>query len=366
MRSGKAIAARLAVAVAAACVLIPASPALALTVTATPPGAVEGVSFNSAVADLTDGLSGLLGCSAAGQYSGTVTWGDGTTSPATVTGGIGLLIGGCLYAVNASHAYAEEGGVSYSVAITGPTATASSGPAALLVTDAALTAVALPVTASQGTPAAATVATFTDANPGAAATDFTATIAFGDGTTGVGSVTAAPTGGFAVTATHSYVHSGAYAVATTIKDDGGAQARVSGTATVLTTSSPPPKTTPGTQPPAPLKLGLSAPALARGGTIVVGVRCPHAAKLCRGRLTVSTVAVPRSPVAALRRAQVLGSTLFLIPGGRRAQLSVRPKRALVAQLRAGGTVAVAAYASSFDSATGRSQVATLTSRLKLS
>ena len=364
MRPRKAIAAGLAL--AACCLFVPASPALALTVAATPPGATEGASFNSTVANLTDGLSGLLGCSAANQYTGTVTWGDGTTSPVTVTGGIGLLLGGCLYAVGASHAYAEEGGVSYSVAISSPTASGGTGPAALLVGDAPLSASAVPFTASQGTPAAAAVAAFTDAAPAAAATDFTATIAFGDGTTGVGAVTAAPGGGFAVTATHTYVHSGAYAVATTIKDDGGAQARASTTATVVTTSSVPSKTPPGTPPPAPLKLGLSAPALARGGTVVVGVRCPHAAKLCRGRLTVATVAVPRSPIPALRRAQVLGSTLFLIPGGRRAQLSLRPKRALVAQLRAAGTVAVAAYASSFDAATGRGQVAMLTSKLKLS
>jgi hypothetical protein len=343
-----------------------APPALAITATAQPPGAIEGVGFTGTVATFTDGISGLLGCTPAGQYSATVTWGDGTTSAASVSGGVGILIGGCLYAVAGSHTYAEEGTVTYSVALTGPGTTGTTGPAGLLVTDGPLSAMAAPFNASQGTPAAATIATFTDANHAAPAADFTATVAFGDGTSGVGSVTPGPTpgAGYAVTATHTYPHTGSYVVATTIKDVGGAEARTTTTATVLTTSNSPAKPPPGT-PPARLKLGLSRPALARGGTVVVAVRCPVAAKLCRGRLSVATVAVPGSRFPILRRAQVLGATLFIIPGGRRAELSVRPKRALVAQLRSVGTVAVAGYASSFDAATGRSQVTSLTARLKL-
>ncbi len=149
----------------------------------------------------------------------------------------------------------------------------------------------------------------------------------------------------------------------TIKDAGGSQATTTATATVAT--GPPGGTPPGSTPPPPLRLGLSAPVLARGGTVVVGVRCPAAAKLCRGRLNVATVASARSKIPALRAPQALGSTLFIIPGGRRAELSVRPKRAVVAQLRRAGSVEVAAYASSFDAATGRSQVASLTAKLKL-
>ncbi len=50
------------------------------------------------------------------------------------------------------------------------------------VTDAALSATATPVSATQGTSFSGTVATFTDANPLSKASDFTATIAWGDGT----------------------------------------------------------------------------------------------------------------------------------------------------------------------------------------
>ncbi len=340
-----------------------AAPALALTATPKPPGAaVEGVGLSGTVATFTDAAILIVGCNPPGQYSATVTWGDGTTSAGTVTGGIGSLVGTCLYAVEGAHTYAEEGTFGYSVSITGPS-TGDTGAAPVVVHDAALSAAAAGFTATQATQAAATVATFTDANPQAAAADFQATIAWGDGTTAAGTIAPAPGGAFAVTANHLYARGGAFTVSVTIKDAGGSQATTTSTATVAT--GPPGGTPPGSTPPPPLRLGLSAPVLARGGTVVVGVRCPAAAKLCRGRLNVATVASVRSKIPALRAPQTLGSALFIIPGGRQAELSVRPKRAVVAQLRRAGSVEVAAYASSFDAATGRSQVASLTAKLKL-
>ena len=50
----------------------------------------------------------------------------------------------------------------------------------------------------------ATVATFTDANPNATASDFTATIDWGDGTSTSGTVVAQSGGSFAVDGTHTY------------------------------------------------------------------------------------------------------------------------------------------------------------------
>jgi hypothetical protein len=369
MRGSRASAWRLALVAAIGAGLLAAAPSpasAALTATAQPPGAAtEGAALNATVASFTDGAILGLGCSAPAQYAATVAWGDGTTSAGTVTGGIGQLIGGCLYAVNGAHTYAEEGTVDYSVSIAGPAASGATGPTPLTVHDAPLTATASGLTATQGTQAAATVATFTDANPAAQATDFQAMVAWGDNTTAAGSVAANPRGGFAVTASHTYIHSGSYSVSVTIRDAGGSLASAAASATVVATAAPGGPTPPATTPPAPLRLGLSTPVLARGGTVVVGVRCPAAAKLCRGRLNVATVAAPHSKIAGLRRAQTLGTTLFIIPGGRRADLSVRPKRVLVAELRRAGSVVVAAYASSFDAATGRSQVASLTAKLSL-
>ncbi len=354
----------MAVAATAVALGAQAAPALAIVATAKPPGALEGTELSSTVASFTDGAITLFGCGGAATYTAAINWGDGTTTPGTVTGGIGTFLAGCLYAINGSHTYAEEGPVSYSVAIAGGMATGSTGPATVDVRDAPLSARAAGFTANQNSPSASTVASFTDANPGATPADFTATVSWGDGTTAAGVVAAAPAGGFAVTATHTYTAAGAFNSTVSIKDAGGSQAGAGATVTV---APPPPGGTPpgAAPPPAPLRLGLSTPVLARGGTVIVGVRCPVAARQCRGRLNVATLASLHSRLAPLRRAQTIGSTLFIIPGGRRAELSVRPKRTLVALLRQAGAVKVAAYASSFDAATGRSQVASLTATLQL-
>lgn len=349
-------------------VMLSAAPALALTVAAKPPAAAtEGAPINGTVATFNDGVA-LLGCPAPGLYSATVNWGDGTTTGGTVSGGVGTLLNGCFYAVAATHTYAEEGTYGYSVTVVGPSGSAASDPSGLLVHDAQLTAGGAGFNASQNTAVAATVAAFVDGNTAAAASDFSVAIAWGDGTSTAGSVTPVPGGGFAVTGSHTYTKTGSFTLAIAITDTGGSQATVKATATVLAGSTvPPPSVTPpggSAPPPAALRLGISAPALARGGAVLVSLRCPVAARLCRGRLTVTTVASARSKLPPLRQAQTLGSTLFIIPGGKKAQLSVRPKQAVVAVLRRAGAVTVAAVASSFDS-TGRSQVARLTAKLRL-
>jgi hypothetical protein len=74
------------------------------------------------------------------------------------------------------------------------------------------------------------VATFTDADPNATAASFTATIAWGDGTTSQGTVTG--TGTFSVLGTHTYTNVGTFSVTVTILDVGGSSATVTDTATV--------------------------------------------------------------------------------------------------------------------------------------
>ena len=78
----------------------------------------------------------------------------------------------------------------------------------------------------------ATVATFTDANPNATASDFTATINWGDGTSTSGTVVAQNGGSFAVDGTHTYADEGKYAVSTTIKDVGGSTASTTSNASI--------------------------------------------------------------------------------------------------------------------------------------
>ena len=91
-------------------------------------------------------------------------------------------------------------------------------------------------------PQTITVATFTDANPNATASDFTATINWGDGTSTSGTVVAQNGGGFAVEGSHVYAVDGRlqlghpvplFEIDVAIHDIGGSNASASSTATVI-------------------------------------------------------------------------------------------------------------------------------------
>jgi hypothetical protein len=78
----------------------------------------------------------------------------------------------------------------------------------------------------------ATVATFTDANPFAAAGDFYGTINWGDGTTTVNFTAASVTASganFVVKGSHVYTKTGQYTVSVVIKDVGGADDKAQNT-----------------------------------------------------------------------------------------------------------------------------------------
>jgi hypothetical protein len=101
------------------------------------------------------------------------------------------------------------------------------------VTDAPLTATGNALTAGAGVPLTGTVASFTDANPNGSAADFTASIAWGDGQSSAGTVTANGQGGFNVTGTHTYANIGSYIAGIAIADRGGSTATASAPITVV-------------------------------------------------------------------------------------------------------------------------------------
>jgi beta-glucosidase len=94
------------------------------------------------------------------------------------------------------------------------------------------TCAATPVSTPEGSPFSGSVAAFTAYNPAAAASEYGATIDWGDGTsTTTGTVTAVADGRFTVDGLHTYADNGNYNVTTTITDD----AQFTGS-TVVTTS----------------------------------------------------------------------------------------------------------------------------------
>ncbi len=175
--------------------------------------AVEGESFSGTVAD--------VGCAVS---SADIYWGDGTpTSPGTSDGATG---------VQGTHTYDEErtttGTLSY---------TCNNQPQttdfAVTVQDAPLTSAANDVAGTSDQPLTTTIDHFDDANPAASVGDFSAQIAWGDGTTTAGSIANAANGGFDVSGTHTYLAAGSYSVTTTVDDVGGSTTNATSTARVV-------------------------------------------------------------------------------------------------------------------------------------
>lgn len=102
------------------------------------------------------------------------------------------------------------------------------------VGDLPIVATGVLVAAIEGAPpAGVTVATFIDQDPNPVATDFTASINWGDGHVSGGTVTLGPGGTLTVTGTNTYKEAGLYQVRVTITDRLGAVATPTTTATVV-------------------------------------------------------------------------------------------------------------------------------------
>jgi hypothetical protein len=195
----------------------------ALAATGIAVSAIEGTSFTGAVATFTDADPN----GAAADYTATITWGDGTTSAGTIAANAS---GG--FTVTGTHNYAEEGSYAVSVSIADTGGASTSAGSNATVADAALTAAGNPVAGTEGALFSGVVASFTDADPGAAASDFTATITWGDGHTSAGTITPNASGGFNVSGSNTYAEEGSYAISVTISDTGGAKTSAASTGTV--------------------------------------------------------------------------------------------------------------------------------------
>jgi hypothetical protein len=173
-------------------------------------------------------------------FSASIDWGDGTSGRAV------LAVTADGLSVDGSHVYTEEGTFPIEVTVNasdgltfrvGTTATVADAPLAatglVVASTAGASALSRPLVA--GVPSGSvSAALFMDADPAGMASDFTATIDWGDSTPAtVGTIIANPGGGFTVVGQHTYAVRGDYRVTVTISDQGGAQATAASTAHVI-------------------------------------------------------------------------------------------------------------------------------------
>ncbi len=186
-----------------------------LTGTASPVSGPEGTSLSGIQ---TASFADTSTTNTASDFIATINWGDGTTSAGTVTEAVAGT-----FKVTGSHIYADEG--SYTVTTTlsddAPgTNTATTTSMASITEADVLTGTASPVSGPEGTSLSGIqTASFADTSTTNAASDFIATINWGDGTTSTGTVTEAVAGTFKVTGSHIYADEGSYTVTTTLSDD---------------------------------------------------------------------------------------------------------------------------------------------------
>jgi hypothetical protein len=156
----------------------------------------------------------------ASSFAATIKWHDGPPTSGTVTGSNGR------FTVAGGHTYADEGSFPLGVTITNrannTSVPLSSGTVAVAEGDV-LTAHPLSFTANPGQAFSGKVATFTDRNRSNVASDFSAMISWGDGTTTAGTVSGG-SGTFTVSGNHTYTAAGTDTVMVTLSDDGSGTA----------------------------------------------------------------------------------------------------------------------------------------------
>ena len=181
-----------------------------------PVSSVEGSPFSGTIATIDDTNKAEL----ASSLSGTVAWGDGTSStPAVVSEGAGV------FGIMGNHTYAEAGSYGITLALNdGVGDNLNASLATAIVADASLSILNIPppfnFTPGILTPSIVLV-TFGDGNTSSTPSDFTATINWGDGGTSIGTVSSLGGGVYDLDGAHTYAAPGTFTVALTVDDIGG-------------------------------------------------------------------------------------------------------------------------------------------------
>jgi uncharacterized repeat protein (TIGR01451 family) len=188
---------------------------------------VEGAQFSGTVATFKDTLDNI-----ASDFTATIDWGDGFVTTGTVSGSGGPS---GTFSVSGDHTYAEEGTFTATVTLSddAPGTATATAASTVKVADAPLTASGTSLIESPGSAFTATVAHFTDADPNGVASDYSATIDWGDGTApSAGTVVVNLGGGFDVNGSHTYTGSGSKTITVKINDAGGSSVTAISSATL--------------------------------------------------------------------------------------------------------------------------------------
>jgi phosphodiesterase/alkaline phosphatase D-like protein len=162
------------------------------------------------------------------HYSASIDWGDGTTTPGTVS------LSGSTFSVSGMHTYTDEGNYHITTTITHQGINTVVVGAAN-VADAALSASGQNIAGVQGlSTKTVTVATFTDQGGPEVIGDYSATIDWGGAGTGsnVGTIVANADGTFSVEGSFTYNQEGTYTVSVHIVHENGITADTTSAATI--------------------------------------------------------------------------------------------------------------------------------------
>ena len=180
---------------------------------------MEGQTFDGAVATITTPNTQADPTS----FSATVGWGDGSTSPATITKN-GTL------SINGTHTYSHWGKYAITVQLSGPGSQFTSATNQLSIQDAPIQAQGSPISLESLTSVSSLkVASFTVTAPNATVqqSDYSAQIGWGDGSVTTGQITSNGQGGYDVLGSHTYAVSGSYPISVAINSQGGSNTSTS-------------------------------------------------------------------------------------------------------------------------------------------
>ena len=220
----------------------------------------ERSTFNGLVATFSDDNPAAT----TADFNASIDWGDGSPPTAGTVG-----TSSPAFFVAGSHTYADEGTFTVTVTINDNppgTGTATTTDTATVSEGDALSGSPVTFSTSPGSPFTGAVANFSDTLTSATASDFTATINWGDATASAGTVSGGG-GSFQVSGTHTYGGTGTFSVIVKLSDDapGTATAQVTSTALVAPPTSTPTITPTTTPTPTPVTV---VPTLTEPGRLV--------------------------------------------------------------------------------------------------